>query len=196
MKNIFSKLSLLVVVAAVATSCSKTPYASFGGGPKRLTAEPRKSYAAATPFIKENSVALPKEVAAAVTAQEVVTPQTINKALAQIEKTQASASANKLSFSEKVSLARQAYTLKKQIAKIDKENGVAKTQGGKSQWVAAILCWLIGTLGIHRFYLGYTWQGVVQLLTAGACGVWTLIDLIRILMGTLKPKGGEYDSKI
>ncbi|HKK87489.1 MAG TPA: TM2 domain-containing protein [Saprospiraceae bacterium] len=63
---------------------------------------------------------------------------------------------------------------------------------GKSQLIALILVALLGGLGIHRFYLGYTWQGVVQLLTAGGCGVWAIIDLIRIVTGDLKPNGGEY----
>ena len=63
---------------------------------------------------------------------------------------------------------------------------------GKSQIIALILVALLGGLGIHRFYLGYTWQGVVQLLTAGGCGVWAIIDLIRIITGDLKPNGGEY----
>ncbi len=66
----------------------------------------------------------------------------------------------------------------------------------KSQLVAALLCFFLGGLGIHRFYLGYTWQGVVQLLTGGGCGVWALIDFIRILLGTLKPKNGDYGSKL
>lgn len=64
--------------------------------------------------------------------------------------------------------------------------------GGKSQLIALLLAVFIGTIGIHRFYLGYTWQGVVQLLTAGGCGIWTLIDIIRIITGDLKPKNGEY----
>lgn len=71
-----------------------------------------------------------------------------------------------------------------------------KTKGGsksKSQIVAAILCFFVGGLGIHRFYLGYTWQGVVQLLTAGGCGIWALIDFIRIVIGDLGPKDGSYD---
>lgn len=63
---------------------------------------------------------------------------------------------------------------------------------GKSQIVAAILCFFLGGLGIHRFYLGYTWQGVVQLLTGGGCGIWALIDFIRILIGDLGPKSGNY----
>ena len=63
---------------------------------------------------------------------------------------------------------------------------------GKSQLIALILCIFVGVLGIHRFYLGYTMEGVLQLLTGGGCGVWTLIDLIRIITGDLKPKDGDY----
>jgi hypothetical protein len=65
-------------------------------------------------------------------------------------------------------------------------------EGGKSQLIALILCWVVGGLGIHRFYLGYTWQGIVQLLTLGGCGVWTLIDFVRIITGSLQPKDGSY----
>ncbi|MFY7742112.1 MAG: TM2 domain-containing protein [Flavobacterium sp.] len=69
----------------------------------------------------------------------------------------------------------------------------AAAKGGKSQIVAALLCWFVGIIGIHRFYLGYTWQGIVQILTLGGLGIWTLIDFIRILMGTLEPKNGPYE---
>ena len=68
--------------------------------------------------------------------------------------------------------------------------------GEKSQVVALVLCALIGGIGIHRFYLGYTWQGVVQLLTLGGCGIWSLIDLIRIITGDLQPKNGSYDKTL
>jgi TM2 domain-containing membrane protein YozV len=77
---------------------------------------------------------------------------------------------------------------------VQKKVKKAAAKGGdKSQLVAALLCFFLGVLGIHRFYLGYTWQGVVQLLTLGGLGIWTLIDLIRILVGDLKPKNGEYN---
>lgn len=75
----------------------------------------------------------------------------------------------------------------------DELSSPAAAAGSKSQIVAAILAFAIGGLGIHRFYLGYTWQGIVQLLTLGGCGVWSLIDLIRICLGTLQPKNGGYD---
>lgn len=63
---------------------------------------------------------------------------------------------------------------------------------GKSQLTAALLAFFLGALGIHRFYLGYTWQGVVQLLTLGGLGIWALIDFVRILTGSLQPKDGQY----
>ncbi|HRF39406.1 MAG TPA: TM2 domain-containing protein, partial [Saprospiraceae bacterium] len=66
--------------------------------------------------------------------------------------------------------------------------------GAKSQLVALILVIFVGVLGIHRFYLGYTVIGIIQLLTAGGCGIWALIDLIRIITGELKPAdGSEYN---
>lgn len=68
----------------------------------------------------------------------------------------------------------------------------AAAGGGKSQLVALLLCIFVGGLGIHRFYLGYIWQGIVQLLTAGGCYIWWLIDLIRIITGSLVPKDGSY----
>jgi TM2 domain len=67
---------------------------------------------------------------------------------------------------------------------------------GKSQVIALILVILVGGLGIHRFYLGYTWQGVVQLLTGGGCGIWAIIDLIRIITGDLQPKNGSYSKTL
>lgn len=83
---------------------------------------------------------------------------------------------------------------KKQNKEANGSNKAAK--GEKSQLIALILVALLGGLGIHRFYLGYTWQGIVQLLTLGGCGVWALIDLIRIIMGTLGPKDGDYDETL
>jgi len=72
----------------------------------------------------------------------------------------------------------------------------AAAADGKSQVIALILVALVGGLGIHRFYLGYTWQGIVQLLTAGGCGIWAIIDLIRIITGDLGPKNGTYSKTL
>lgn len=67
---------------------------------------------------------------------------------------------------------------------------------GKSQVTALILVLLVGGIGIHRFYLGYTGIGIIQLLTLGGCGIWSLIDCIRILTGDLGPKSGRYSKKL
>ena len=69
---------------------------------------------------------------------------------------------------------------------------VKKSAGGKDQLVATLLCAFLGGLGIHRFYLGYTGIGIIQLLTLGGLGIWALIDLIRSITGDLKPKNGDY----
>jgi len=95
------------------------------------------------------------------------------------------AKGSKLSLKEKLAL----KVAKKQLNK-------TATAGGKSQLVALLLCFFVGGLGVHRFYLGYTWQGVVQLLTLGGCGIWTLIDFIRLCTGDLVPKDGSYDKTL
>lgn len=49
-------------------------------------------------------------------------------------------------------------------------------------WLTSVLlCFFLGSLGIHSFYAGKTVNGVIQLLTGGGCGVWTLIDFIMLL---------------
>lgn len=91
----------------------------------------------------------------------------------------------KLTFKEKVGL-------KLFGKKIASKMNAAPASGEKSQLIALLLCGFLGGLGIHRFYLGYTWQGIVQLLTLGGCGIWALIDFIRIITGDLQPKDGTY----
>lgn len=49
----------------------------------------------------------------------------------------------------------------------------------------------LGVFGIHRFYLGYTGIGVVQLLTLGGCGIWALIDLVLIVTRKLNDAKGR-----
>lgn len=86
-----------------------------------------------------------------------------------------------------------------------------------------------GLLGLHRLYLGYTMEGVLQLsggiafelgvlaiffidvfsifetvtipfyiyflfAYAGVMAIWQIIDLIRLAIGDLKPKNGNYQN--
>ncbi|MEA1868283.1 MAG: hypothetical protein C4B58_03120 [Deltaproteobacteria bacterium] len=51
-----------------------------------------------------------------------------------------------------------------------------------------LLCLLLGPLGIHRFYVGKVGTGILQLITLGGLGIWSLIDLIMIAVGSFKDK--------
>ena len=53
---------------------------------------------------------------------------------------------------------------------------------------AVLLCFLLGVLGAHRFYLGKFGTGLLMLLTSGGLGIWTLIDFVRLLLGSLRDK--------
>lgn len=60
------------------------------------------------------------------------------------------------------------------------------------EWlVCLLLCFFLGYLGIHRFYVGKTGTGIAQLLTAGGCGIWALIDFIMILLGKFTDAEGR-----
>lgn len=62
----------------------------------------------------------------------------------------------------------------------------------KTKWLTTLLlCWFLGVFGVHRFYTGHTGIGVVQLLTLGGCGIWTLVDLIVIAVGNFKDAQGN-----
>ena len=76
--------------------------------------------------------------------------------------------------------------------------GPPPAAGGKSKFVTILLAMLpsmLGFCGIHRFYTGHIGIGIAQLLTLGGCGIWALIDLVRIITGDLKPKDGDYAEK-
>ena len=61
----------------------------------------------------------------------------------------------------------------------------------KSKITAILLCFFLGGLGIHRFYLGYTLIGVIQLLTFGGFLIWAIVDFIRLITGSLKDSEGN-----
>ncbi len=62
--------------------------------------------------------------------------------------------------------------------------------GSKSWIVALVLCFFVGTLGIHRFYVGKVGTGILMLVTVGGFGIWTLIDFIMIAIGKFSDKQG------
>ena len=60
----------------------------------------------------------------------------------------------------------------------------------KGFWPTLLLCFFLGSLGIHRFYVGKIGTGILMIITLGALGIWTLIDLIMIAVGSFKDKKG------
>lgn len=61
----------------------------------------------------------------------------------------------------------------------------------KNLLVASLLCFFLGSLGIHRFYVGKTGTGIAMIFTLGGLGVWTLIDFIMLLVQAFKDSDGQ-----
>ncbi|XP_053208774.1 TM2 domain-containing protein 3-like [Panonychus citri] len=60
------------------------------------------------------------------------------------------------------------------------------------KWSTALLLSVtLGGFGIDRFYLGYWQEGIGKLFSFGGFGVWTLVDIILISTGYLKPADGS-----
>lgn len=87
------------------------------------------------------------------------------------------------------------------------QNIVNQEVSDKSLAVAALLCFFLGGLGIHRFYLGKVGSGVaiLSLYVLGLLTVWflvgflffmitstwALVDFILILCGSLRDSQGR-----
>ena len=61
----------------------------------------------------------------------------------------------------------------------------------KSFLITEVLAILLGWLGAHRYYTGYIGLGVLQTVTLGGCGIWSLIDIIFISLGKYKDAKGQ-----
>jgi TM2 domain-containing membrane protein YozV len=74
--------------------------------------------------------------------------------------------------------------------------------GGRNKYIAALLAFVFGVLGVHRFYLGRTGSGIVMLaLSITVVGLivtelWALIDTIRYLAMPEEEFAARYDRRV
>jgi len=61
----------------------------------------------------------------------------------------------------------------------------------KSRLAALLLCFFFGLFGVHRFYVGKVVTGLLELVTFGGLGIWTIIDFILIIVGSFKDSKGR-----
>jgi len=60
------------------------------------------------------------------------------------------------------------------------ENGAPVVKPENKKLVAGILAILIGSIGVHKFVLGYTKEGILQIiLTIVTCGFGGIVPLIE-----------------
>ena len=62
-----------------------------------------------------------------------------------------------------------------------------KYLNGKDKTTIAIVCFLLGYLGVHNFVMGEVKKGIVKIVGVLLCGIsviLALIDLVKILSGT------------
>ncbi|WP_081861720.1 TM2 domain-containing protein [Cellulomonas sp. HZM] len=77
------------------------------------------------------------------------------------------------------------------VAAADSAYGAPGDVSPKLLLPAVLLCFFLGSLGIHRFYVGKVGTGIAMILTLGGLGIWTLIDFIMLLVGVFKDKEGR-----
>ena len=58
-----------------------------------------------------------------------------------------------------------------------------------------LICFFLGCLGGHSFYVGKTTTGIIQLLTLGGLGIWALYDLVMIITGKFTDAEGRVIQK-
>ena len=59
-----------------------------------------------------------------------------------------------------------------------------------SYYTTLLFAALLGFVGADRFYTGSWGLGFLKLITAGLGGVWCVVDVVLLLMGTYKDGDG------
>lgn len=56
---------------------------------------------------------------------------------------------------------------------------------------ALLITIFLGYLGVHKFLSGHIGMGVLYIFTFGLFGIGTIIDIVKICMGTYVDKNGN-----
>ena len=203
MKKYYQLVLALGIASASLSSCSRSSYSFNTKAPAYLGSEQVRVAAATVEEAETATAAAAPEAALPVVA--AAPAHQAARALAHHVATSAAAKAEVAvptvapEKAQKVKFDRKAFKkeVKRQLAAAPKST----TAEGKSQLTALLLNIFLGALGVHRFYLGYIGRGILYIalfltsfliLPGIALFVLEIIDLIRIITGSLKPKNGEY----
>lgn len=71
------------------------------------------------------------------------------------------------------------------------EHALAPLASEKRIAPTLLLCLLLGVFGAHRFYTGRTATAILQLVTLGGLGIWTLVDAVLLATGSFSDGDGD-----
>ncbi len=64
-------------------------------------------------------------------------------------------------------------------------------QTSDKEFIATILlCFFLGNIGVHRFYVGKVGTGILMIITCGGLGIWTIVDFIMIACSAFRDSNG------
>jgi len=78
------------------------------------------------------------------------------------------------------------YVREKLLAMPDDRMALVSAVELKDPTTMLLISLFLGTLGVDRFMLGDMGMGVLKLLTAGVCGILTIVDWFSIMNKTME----------